>query len=238
MRALFGCCLCMTLLAGAGCASREWVRDVIAEREARIEQKLAGLDQSVAAVAASDEARERVDQAAQAERQRREREHADIIGARLAAIEQAVADARETSRVARDRADQAVARAEAVDARLTRLWGNRHARKAVNSLHIKFGFDDASLDDAGKSALLAIAQELKEHPSLSIDLEGYADPRGSHDYNVRLSRRRVESVQRYLEQLGIESRRISGTARGPVSDPAIPDERKRRVAVKIMLDAD
>src|SRR3989442_7055380 len=33
---------------------------------------------------------------------------------------------------------------------------------------------------------------------LSVDLEGYADPTGTYEYNVGLSQRRVETVRRYL----------------------------------------
>jgi outer membrane protein OmpA-like peptidoglycan-associated protein len=140
--------------------------------------------------------------------------------------------------VALSRADEAAARAAATDARLTRLWANRHARRAVNSLTISFGFDEASLDDQGKSMLQALVHELRGDPTLTVDLEGYADSRGSRDYNVQLSRRRVEAVQRYLEEQGVERRRINGVARGPMNDPGLSDERKRRVVVRIMLDVE
>jgi outer membrane protein OmpA-like peptidoglycan-associated protein len=231
MRTVVGCGLAITLVLCTGCATREWVHEVVAERDALIDQKVAGVERSATTAAeASNEARERLarDQAARV----------DALAARLGAIEEAVAEARETSRIARSRADEAMARAEAADSRLTKLWARRHARTPVNFLQIRFGFDTSALDDPSKSALVALAHELRDNPTLTVDLEGYADSKGSREYNLRLSRRRIEAVQRYLEEQGVEGRRISGTARGPVTDPAQSDERKRRVVVKIMLDAD
>jgi outer membrane protein OmpA-like peptidoglycan-associated protein len=230
MRPLVGCGLAVVLVLGSGCATREWVHEVVAERDALIEQRVADIERTAAtaALVVSEETRERREQAART----------DSLAARLTAIENAVAEAREASRIARARADEAIARADAADSRLTRLWAKRHVRTLVNFLQVRFGFDDSTLDDPSKSMLMALVHELRDNPTLTVDLEGFADMRGSRDYNLRLSRKRVEAVQRYLEEHGIEGRRITGTARGPVNDPSVSDERKRRVMVKIMLDAD
>jgi outer membrane protein OmpA-like peptidoglycan-associated protein len=230
----------MMLVLGGGCATKAWVEQQDAQLDQKIEQGIErGIAQASAnAVAASTTQvrasldRERTEQA------RRDRERSEAMEVRLRAVERSVVEAKEASRVSLARADDAVARAEAADSRLTRLWAGRHARKAVNFLNIKFGFNDSALDDLGKSTLLALVHEMKDNPTLTVDLEGYTDPKGAREYNLKLSRRRVEAVQRYLEEQGVSPRRIHAVARGPVNDPGVSDEAKRRVLVKIMLDAE
>ena len=136
------------------------------------------------------------------------------------------------------RAEGATARAEGVDARLTRLWASRNARTVVNVLQVEFGFDQSALDDAAKSMLFVLVGELRGNPELALDLEGYTDSRGSRQYNVRLSQRRIDAVRRYLIEQGVERHRIRASARGPLDDGAVPEERKRRVDIKLVVAAD
>src|SRR6185503_3557868 len=41
------------------------------------------------------------------------------------------------------------------------------------------------------------------YPNSAITIEGFADPAGSEQYNLRLSRERAENVQRSLMSLGL-----------------------------------
>jgi outer membrane protein OmpA-like peptidoglycan-associated protein len=51
-----------------------------------------------------------------------------------------------------------------------------------------------------------------------LELQGFADPRGSDRYNSQLARERVEAVIRYLVQdHGIELRQIRAVAMGKVA---------------------
>jgi hypothetical protein len=54
---------------------------------------------------------------------------------------------------------------------------------------------------------------LKEFPSIRIEISGHTDSTGSREYNRDLSRRRAESVKRYLVEHGVEE---------PASRPAAP----------------
>ena len=83
-----------------------------------------------------------------------------------------------------------------------------------------------------------IVKELREHPTMTIDLEGTTDTVGSLDYNLRLSQRRVEAVARWLTAKGVDRNRIVGTkGRGPVVSTSLKDDAKRRVMVKLMTSA-
>ena len=57
-------------------------------------------------------------------------------------------------------------------------------------------------------------------PNAVVELQGYADPRGSDDYNYRLTRERVESVVRYLVQQGVELHRVHAAGMGKDRQPA------------------
>lgn len=71
-----------------------------------------------------------------------------------------------------------------------------------------FGFDQSVLRDQDLSALQQVAQFLKEDSEATVVIEGHADNRGAPDYNLALSERRAESVERYLQRLGIAGKRM------------------------------
>jgi outer membrane protein OmpA-like peptidoglycan-associated protein len=109
------------------------------------------------------------------------------------------------------------------------------ARTLVAVVHVLFGFDRADLDASAQAALESIVRQLRDHPSITLDLEGTTDTAGKLDYNVRLSQRRVAAVERWLAERGVERARIaSATSRGPISDRSVRDSVKRRVMVKLM----
>ena len=229
-RVVLGIVLPAVLLVATGCATRDWVREVLGKKEAELDQRLVGVDKRV-----TDESR-----------------RTDELGARVQGVETGVAETGETARSARGRADGAWTRAEGahsradaaysrtdeVDGRLTRLWSNRHKRDLVEAVEVHFGFNRWDLNDTAQTVLTTLVRELRENPRLTIDLEGYADPKGTYEYNVALSQRRVEAVRRYLVGQGIELPRISSVGLGPIDDKNVSDEKKRRVTVRLMVQAD
>ncbi|HWI40256.1 MAG TPA: OmpA family protein [Verrucomicrobiae bacterium] len=54
-----------------------------------------------------------------------------------------------------------------------------------------------------------VAGYLKTHPEAVVKVEGHTDNRGSYQYNLKLSRKRAESVKRMLQKMGVEKERIS-----------------------------
>lgn len=136
----------------------------------------------------------------------------------------------------RQRADEAARKAEGVDGRLTRLWSNRFNQKAADSLEVYFAPDSIDLSDAAQTALLSVVGEMEAHPTLTVELGGYTDPRGALDYNYALSQRRVDAVRRFLVERGIQLARIQAASLGPISSASIPDVKKRRVTLRLMAD--
>ena len=79
----------------------------------------------------------------------------------------------------------------------------------------------ADLDDSDKVYLNQVKNILDHDPTLSLVVAGHADDRGDDDYNIRLSRRRVQAVSKYLVSQGIDKDRIIPKAFGE-SLPAVP----------------
>ena len=137
---------------------------------------------------------------------------------------------------AQKRADEAVRKADTVDGRLTRLWTNRFNQKTASSLEVYFTPDSIDLTDAAQTVLVWVAKEMEEYPTLTVELGGYTDPRGSVDYNYGLSQRRVDAVRKFLIDKGIQLARIQSASLGPLTNSDIPDAKKRRVTLKLLVD--
>jgi len=60
-----------------------------------------------------------------------------------------------------------------------------------------------------------IVDALKSHPELHIRIEGHTDSRGNYGYNKKLSKRRADSVKRYLTKKGVEGARLVTDGMGP-----------------------
>jgi len=209
----------MTLVL-TGCATKEWVKDLVGKREAEIDQRVGTQVGAVETKLGEQSAR-----VTRVEGQIGETTQ------RLSGVEAQAGQANETAKAARVRADE-------VDSRLTRLWSSRNKRSLVETVHVQFAFDKADLSDAAQTALAAIVKELQENPNLTVELEGFTDSTGPRDYNVSLSQRRVESVRRYFVEQGTELPRINSVGLGPVNGAKEEQAKQRRVTVKLMLGAD
>jgi outer membrane protein OmpA-like peptidoglycan-associated protein len=155
----------------------------------------------------------------------------DAVGERMEGVEGGVIRAQDT-------ADRASRRVAAVDSRLTRLWTNRFNQRAASSLEVFFPQDSSDLNDVAQTALLGVAKDLEDNPSLTVELGGYTDRRGALDYNYGLSQRRVNAVRRFLMDRGINLARIHAASLGPATEANISEAKKRRVTIRLMVDQD
>jgi len=194
------------LMTLSGCATKDWVRDLVGknkvETDQRVDQKVEGVNSQVKAVEAS------------------------------------LGDTTQLALGANEKADAAMTKATNVDSRLTRVWSNRYNQKAVDTVDIYFGFNQADLSDGAQTALLGVVKELDASPTLVVQLGGFTDPKGTKNYNYALAQRRVEAVRRFLAEKGVQLSRVHAIGMGSLDDPAIPDDKKRRVTVTLMIDQD
>ena len=67
---------------------------------------------------------------------------------------------------------------------------------------ITFPYDEANVTAAGRQQAAALSEFLRRHNLDTATLSGHADERGSEEYNMQLSRTRLENVARYLRESG------------------------------------
>ena len=65
---------------------------------------------------------------------------------------------------------------------------------------IFFDFDKFTLLEKYRETVDAVVQTLKAYPEIKIQVNSYADCRGSNDYNLELSNRRNETVLSYIRE--------------------------------------
>ncbi|WP_406683958.1 OmpA family protein [Seonamhaeicola sp. MEBiC1930] len=79
---------------------------------------------------------------------------------------------------------------------------------------IYFGFDSESLNGSTKESLSGLAAILSKYPDLVIEIASHTDARGSSEYNLKLSERRLKSSLDYIFSLGVNESQIVGKAKG------------------------
>lgn len=226
-----GVLLPAVFILASGCATKGWVRETLDRKEAVIGQRVdQQLDQRDAKIT------ERI--GGVEGRVTGEAQRVDGMGQRLGTVEGSLGEVSATAAAGRDAGTSALAKADGVDRRLSRLWSNRYSPKVVDTVDVFFGFDRWDLDDGAQTALLALIRELQANPSLTVELMGYTDSKGARDYNYQLSQRRVDAVRRFLVDKGVGLSRIQAVGLGPLTAAQTPQAQKRRVSAKLMLDQD
>jgi len=225
------------LVIFSACATKSWVRENMTKKEIEMGQRVESVDQRVDAV---DQKVVAVDQKVVTvdEKVAKESQRVDEVGSRVNTMGVTITETSEAARSAKEASLAAMAKADSVDSRVTRLWTNRYNPKPVDTVNVLFGFDRAELDDRAQTALSNLAKDLQSNQNLVVELTGFTDGRGSREYNYQLSQRRVEAVRRYLVERGVQMARIMGLGLGPVSDKGGSAVESRRVTAKLMLEQD
>jgi peptidoglycan-associated lipoprotein len=74
---------------------------------------------------------------------------------------------------------------------------------------INFGYDQATLTSSARRDLAANADWIRANQSVTIQIEGHCDSRGSVEYNLALGERRAKAVKKYLVSLGVDAKRLT-----------------------------
>ncbi len=86
---------------------------------------------------------------------------------------------------------------------------------------VNFETNSSRLTEDAKRILDEVAEELKQYPTVRIEIQAHTDSDGSAQYNQWLSERRAQSVMDYLVKKGISSRRLVPMGYGetkPIAD--------------------
>jgi flagellar motor protein MotB len=105
-------------------------------------------------------------------------------------------------------------------------------------LPIEFDYDQATIRPSSLPLLERIAQAMKAHPTLVLEVRGHTDDRGSDEYNLRLSQRRAEAVVDALVRMGIDRARLRAVGYGksrPLVDNTSEENRARNRRTEFVI---
>ncbi|MDQ1088832.1 OmpA family protein [Siphonobacter sp. SORGH_AS_1065] len=104
------------------------------------------------------------------------------------------------------------------------------AKITMNTVY--FEQSQPEVDSSSFAELRRLVQIMKEHPTMTILMEGHTDNQGDFDANLVLSQQRVDHVKSYLVFKGISANRIVckgyGSSRPLVSNYSEENRRKNR----------
>ncbi len=92
---------------------------------------------------------------------------------------------------------------------------------------VHFAFDDATIRTQDQALLNRFASVVSRYYNQAIiTVEGFTDPSGSAEYNLRLGQRRADSVRDYLVGAGVPAERMRTVSYGESPErQIIPDSR-------------
>ena len=196
----------VAMLASA-CATKGFVREQVGTTETRISQRV---DTQETRLKETSDKTAANSQALDATGQRLQGLDGKVTGldGRVTEVGTLASDAK------KDAAAVAAAQRDAETA-FNQRFSNRNKYAMVETKLVYFEFNKADLRDEGMSELEEVAKALKADPNAVLELQGFADPRGTDRYNYQLTRDRVDAVVRYLVQRhGIDLRRLHAVGMG------------------------
>ncbi|WP_226645636.1 OmpA family protein [Microbulbifer variabilis] len=125
---------------------------------------------------------------------------------------------------------------------LEKMGSKQNSKDNVLTLgDVLFAFDDHKLQPGAKPTVRKVADFLTTHDNTRVVIEGYTDSLGSEEYNVGLSIKRAQSIQKALVNAGITSERITVKGYGesnPVASnkSAAGRQHNRRVEVVLLSE--
>lgn len=156
---------------------------------------------------------------------------------RISEVDQKAAAAGMTAAEARNAANAAGTRVDALDAASKRLV----YEVTLSEDKGNFRLNRVEIPDEAKAEIDALVNTLKANPNGAwIEIEGHTDATGPNAYNMQLGEKRAEQVKRYLyEQHQVPLHKMNVISFGeekPVSDNRTRDGRaqNRRVVIKVL----
>lgn len=81
---------------------------------------------------------------------------------------------------------------------------------------VYFDFDRFSVPSRERPKIESATAWMKQNPDKRVLLEGHCDWRGTAEYNLGLGDRRATAVRRYLESLGVDTKRLEIVSKGDI----------------------
>ncbi|RVT90494.1 peptidoglycan-associated lipoprotein Pal [Sphingomonas crocodyli] len=111
---------------------------------------------------------------------------------------------------------------------------------AAGADRVLFALDSYSLSGEAQAILARQAEWLRQHPQVTLTIEGHCDERGTREYNLALGDRRAASVVTYLTGQGIAAARLNPISYGKERPEATGSDdtaySRNRRAVSVVID--
>ncbi|MEK7850910.1 MAG: OmpA family protein [Deltaproteobacteria bacterium] len=105
-------------------------------------------------------------------------------------------------------------KAEAEEKKEARAKIKTGGKEALMFEDIHFDLDMYTIKESDREILDKLADWLLKNKGIKIEIEGHADDRGDHEYNLALGERRATGAKEYLVTLGVDSAKISTISYG------------------------
>jgi len=215
---------------GSACATKSFVETQVSATESKLTERAALQETKL---------RETADRAGES------RQAIDVADQRLNGLDMRVGEVGARASSAETRADLATGTARDaardVEARLSQRLASRNRHRLLDTKFVYFDSGQTEIRSQDVNELEDVAKALTADPNATLELQGFADSRGSDRYNRELARERVEAVMRYLVQRhGIELRQLRAISMGKVAlgagEKATPEAlaRARRVDIRLL----
>jgi outer membrane protein OmpA-like peptidoglycan-associated protein len=215
---------------GSACATKSFVETQVSATESKLTERAALQETKL---------RETADRAGES------RQAIDVADQRLNGLDMRVGEVGARASSAETRADLATGTARDaardVEARLSQRLASRNRHRLLDTKFVYFDSGQTEIRSQDVNELEYVAKALTADPNAILELQGFADSRGSDRYNRELARERVEAVMRYLVQRhGIELRQLRAISMGKVAlsagEKASPEAlaRARRVDIRLL----
>ncbi len=104
---------------------------------------------------------------------------------------------------------------------------------------INFRRNSADIKASSFPLLKEAVKVFREYPDLRVEISGYTSDEGKRDFNMKLSRKRAESVKGFLVSAGIDEKRIGTVGYGPDrpiagNDTKEGQEKNRRIEFRLL----
>jgi len=199
------------VLATSGCATKKYVRTQVAPVNQRVSTLETRTNQQIAAL--SHKEQNDISQV---------NERISTTDMRVTQVAAAAQQAQGTASRAMEEAGANSSKIAANSAAMDTLASgvsNALNYQLVEKADVTFAFNKATLTPEAKLALDQVALKLQELPRAVIELAGFTDQVGRSNYNLALSRRRAEAVQRYLVNQKVPLRSIHIVGLGEEAPP-------------------
>jgi outer membrane protein OmpA-like peptidoglycan-associated protein len=222
------------VVLGSACATKSFVQKQVSATESKLTQQMTATETNLTQQMTATETN-------LTERAGESRQAIDVADQRLNGLDLRVGEVGARASSAETRADLATGVARDAEARLSQRLASRNKHRLLETKFVYFDSGQTEIRSQDVNELEYVAKALTADPNAILELQGFADSRGSDRYNRELARERVEAVMRYLVQRhGIELRQLRAISMGKVAlgagEKASPEvlARARRVDIRLL----